>query len=205
MTAVPASSPPLHGLLLCGGSSSRMGEPKAGLRYHSEIQSRHGSKLLQPHCQQVHVSIRASQTSDPAFNGLSLIHDAFPFQTPLNGILSAMQQIPSAAWLVLACDMPMITSDTLQILVESRNPHRTATVFVHPETGIMEPLCAIYEPGSFEPFKHAITRGIHGPNQALFTMDVQTIPCPALGEFRSLNTPQEFTQAMQTFRKPASA
>ena len=66
---------------------------------------------------------------------------------PAAGLLAAHAYDPHAHWLVIACDYPLITSETLrQLLDEYREP---VTCFQNNQ-GWVEPLLAIWSPVALE-------------------------------------------------------
>jgi molybdopterin-guanine dinucleotide biosynthesis protein A len=158
---------PLYGLILAGGKSSRMGADKAALNYHGEAEVARLYKLLDSHCELVFLSTRREQGDQPVFLSYPQIFDAFPFAGPMNGILSAMQAAPLAAWLVVACDLPRLTAKTIAHLIVNRNPDKLATAFIGARDDLPEPLCAIYEPAARRALMNAATGGNHSPRAAL--------------------------------------
>jgi molybdopterin-guanine dinucleotide biosynthesis protein A len=56
-----------------------------------------------------------------------LLPDTFTGLGPKGGILSALRHQPDAAWLVVACDLPLLDDETLRFLVTHRDPSRVAT------------------------------------------------------------------------------
>lgn len=148
------SPPPLYGLLLAGGKSTRMGQDKALLAYHQAPQLVHGANLLAVVCQAVFLSRSPGQKTAHQPSPCPIIWDRHLNIGPMGGLLSAMEAHPHVAWLVLACDMPLMNATTLKQLAEARDLTRHATVFYHPHTHRAEPLCALYEP-SLHPFLEA--------------------------------------------------
>jgi len=139
---------PLHGLVLTGGRSSRMGCDKALLEYHTSNQLLHTSRLLQTQCSKVFVSCREDQAETYRNFDLPLITDAYLGIGPLGGLLSAQRSSPDAAWLVAACDLPFLDKAVIRQLSSERNPLRFATAFRNSQSGRIEPLFACYEPKS---------------------------------------------------------
>ena len=139
---------PLYGLVLAGGKSSRMGSDKALLEYYDKNQLVHTAVLLQQQCREVFVSCREEQAETYRKFGIPLITDSYLGIGPLGGLLSAQCYMPDAAWVVAACDLPLLDDATLQQLSSKRNPLRFATAFRNPQSGLLEPLCACYEPKS---------------------------------------------------------
>ena len=137
---------PLQGLILTGGQSKRMGQDKALMRSGSRTQLEQSYDLLQAQLSSVYVSIKASQVNDPVRSQYRLIMDAQNCSGPMAGILSAHKTYPDCAWLVIACDMPFLNSETLMQLIKARDNAYDATVFSNPDDSLPEPLCAIYEP-----------------------------------------------------------
>ncbi|MCB1934435.1 MAG: molybdenum cofactor guanylyltransferase, partial [Nitrosomonas sp.] len=98
---------PLYGLILAGGKSTRMGCDKGALVYHNgKDQVRYLYDVLSQFVAQVFVSVRGKQRSQSHLQGYNVIEDVRNIDSPLNGILSAMDRFPEAGWLVVAVDMP---------------------------------------------------------------------------------------------------
>jgi molybdopterin-guanine dinucleotide biosynthesis protein A len=140
---VPA---PLLGLVLAGGRSRRFGRDKAALTVHGETLLERTVALLAPLVDAVYVSVRADQADEPLRAGFRLLVDELPGGGPAAGLLAAHHHAPQAAWLVVACDLPLLDGATLRQLVAARDTAGDATAYASPRDGKAEPLCAIYEP-----------------------------------------------------------
>lgn len=138
---------PLFGLVLAGGDSRRMGRDKGSLDYRGRPLVVRAWQALDAVCASAYVSVRDAQATMPAYAGLPLIADRGGGRGPVMGLLAAWAEHPSAAWLLLAADMPLVDELLLGSLIAARDSTRPATVFVHPD-GTLEPLCAIYEPAA---------------------------------------------------------
>ena len=188
--------PVLRGLVLAGGRSERMQTDKGALHYHGLDQRQHTAALLAEFCPDVRVSVRPDQAGElPA--GLTALPDTFLNLGPLGGILSAMQADPNAAWLVLACDLPFLTRNTLEYLVSNRQPARMATSFRSPWDEFPEPLVSIWEPRSYGQLLRFLGLGYSCPRKALINSDIELLSPPAPGELRNVNTPEERAAATQ--------
>ncbi|MBD2703223.1 NTP transferase domain-containing protein [Spirosoma sp. BT702] len=179
----------LNGLVLAGGRSTRMGEDKSLLRYHEKPQREHLTELLRPYCSVVFWSINAVQAIDLADSNQLRIVDTFEVNSPLNGILSAFQYDAEAAWFVVACDMPLLTVQSLDALVKGRNPAKLATVFYDSDGQLPEPLLGIYEPAIGPILQQAVADGLHSPRQILQQNDIQLLTVPDVQELININDP----------------
>ncbi len=193
-----AAAPPLRGLVLAGGRSQRMGHDKGKLAYHGQQEQRaYAAELLAPFCQDVHVSCRPDQITELEYAGLRPLPDSFTDLGPLSGILSALRLDPNAAWLVVACDLPLLSAATLAHLVQHRQPARMATAFQSPENEWPEPLITIWEPASYPQLLRFLSLGYSCPRKTLINSDVAVLPAPAPAELRNVNTPEEAAQVQQ--------
>jgi molybdopterin-guanine dinucleotide biosynthesis protein A len=192
---------PLHGLVLAGGLSTRMGQDKAALRYHGKPQVAHCHELLSAYCERVCVSCRPDQSAEESLADYECITDSFVGIGPMGGILSALRFDPYAAWLVLACDLPFVTEETLDTLVRCRNPFRLATAYVSAHDGLPEPLCAIYEPKSVHRLLGFLARGYQCPRKVLINSDTQLIEPPEQGELDNVNHPHEYEAAREALKR----
>jgi molybdopterin-guanine dinucleotide biosynthesis protein A len=139
----------LYGLVLSGGKSTRMGEDKGLITYHNLPQREHLYHLLNEVCDKTFLSIRQDQESEIS-NSFETIIDNDEFRGPYNGLLSAHKAHPEAAWLVLACDLPLMDKKALQELIAARNSDKIASAFADLDNPLPEPLCAIWEPEALE-------------------------------------------------------
>jgi len=133
----------LYGLILAGGTSSRMGSDKGLLAYYDRPHREYLYELLGKHCTKVFLSLRDGQQAEIS-EGIEYILDQNKRQGPFKGILSAHETHPNTAWLVLACDLPFIDDATLQELIQNRNLEKDATAFIS-KVGEPEPLVCIWE------------------------------------------------------------
>ncbi|NUM52947.1 MAG: NTP transferase domain-containing protein [Candidatus Hydrogenedentes bacterium] len=194
---------PLYGLVLTGGKSTRMGLDKAALDYHGRPQVRHCFDLLSALCDKVFVSLRSEQSGEATYRDFPQIHDTFLGYGPLGGILSAQKAHPHAAWLVLACDLPAVTPDTLEYLCAERNPFKLATAYTSANDGFPEPLCAIYEPKSIFRLMSFLALGYHCPRKVLINSDTWLIRLPDVHALDNANSPDEREALLESISKHA--
>ncbi|MEM9648487.1 MAG: NTP transferase domain-containing protein [Bacteroidota bacterium] len=137
--------PRLYGLVLAGGKSTRMGSDKGLIDYHGVPQREYLYNLLNNLCNKVYMSVRDEEQA-AELTEMDCILDNNRHQGPFNGILSAHEAFPNVAWMVLACDLPLLDADTLLTLINQRNVKKMATSFATNESGLPEPLITIWEP-----------------------------------------------------------
>jgi molybdenum cofactor guanylyltransferase len=143
-----SANTPVHGLVLAGGLSNRMGFDKGLIRYHTQNQLQHTAAILRPYCCKVFLSCRSEQLETYSQFNLPVITDSYLGIGPMGGLLSAQQREPDAAWIIAACDLPLLDEAAVKQITMQRNPLRFATAFRNPDSGCIEPLFACYEPKS---------------------------------------------------------
>jgi molybdopterin-guanine dinucleotide biosynthesis protein A len=197
---------PLYGLVLAGGRSTRMQRDKATLEYAGRSQLERAVELITPLVERVFVSVRPDQTADPLRARFAQIVDCGEVAGPIAGIMAAQARQPDAAWLVLACDLPLLDEETLELLVRSRRPERQATAYRSSHDGLPEPLCAIYEPSSREAMRAHVAGGRDCPRKFLINAGIELIDQPQPDALDNVNTPGDYSSAQQRLlRSPGSA
>lgn len=192
-----ALGPPVYGLVLAGGKSSRMQRDKAALRYHGGLsQLEWAMSLITPFVQRAFVSVRPDQVADSIRAKYPQIVDAQKGLGPIAGILAAQAQHPKVAWLVLACDLPFLDADTLKHLLWARNPERAATAYRSSHDGLPEPLCTIWEPSSAQALSAYVARGKNCPRKFLMQSDAHLLEEPNPRALDNINTPEEYGSAV---------
>jgi molybdopterin-guanine dinucleotide biosynthesis protein A len=175
-----------------------MGQDKALLEFHGLPQIEHAHQLLKKHCVETFLSKRKDQGSYKYFNA---INDASEFSDkgPLGGILSAMKEYPKENWLVMACDLPFITDETIQTLLTLRDPQKTATAFISTQNALPEPLCAVWEGHAYNAILKLFNDGIHCPRKILIKSDTKLLKQSDPHWLDNINTPQEYEQIKKAF------
>jgi molybdenum cofactor guanylyltransferase len=191
------SAPAVLGLVLAGGSSSRMKRDKAALEYRGKTQLERTLELAQRHVSEVFVSVRSAQTKDPARARHSLIIDSVPGEGPIVGIRSAFAAHPDAAWLVLACDLPFLSDAALEQLLTERDPTMSATAFRSAHDGLPEPLCAIWEPAAAAELAAHQANGNVCPRKFLMRHAVKLLEPRDRSALDNVNTPEEYAEALR--------
>ena len=187
----------LHGLVLAGGHSTRMHEDKAALTYRQRPQLELAFELLAPFVSRAFVSVREDQRDDPLRAGFPQIVDGADVGGPIAGIMAAQAAEPRAAWLVVACDLPLLESATLTQLITGRDRGRLATAFRSASDGLPEPLCAIYEPASRDAMLRFVATGVSCPRKFLIAHDVALLSPASPCALVNANTPEELAAARQ--------
>ncbi|MET1162951.1 MAG: NTP transferase domain-containing protein [Pseudoxanthomonas sp.] len=183
--------PVLHGLILTGGASTRMGKDKALLDFQGEPQLLATFRLLSDHVQSCFVSLRKDQRAEAVRADLPGILDEEDGIGPAAGLLAAHRAHPDAAWLVLACDLPLLRPSTLSGLIHARDGRRSAIAYRSPVDGLPEPLCALWEPPALASLSQQVRTGRYRLRDVLDTGDTLLLPPPDDDALDNINTPQD--------------
>jgi molybdopterin-guanine dinucleotide biosynthesis protein A len=191
-----ADSPPIYGLILAGGLSSRMRRDKAALQYRGQSQLDRAFERVGRHVPEVFVSVRAGQTADPTRAQHPLIVDTVEGEGPIVGIRSALAAHPQVAWLVLACDLPFLSDAALAQLMHERDATALATAFRSAHDGLPEPLCAIWEPAAGPALAAYQAEGHRCPRKFLIRHAAPLLEPLDRRALDNVNTPEEYAQAL---------
>lgn len=183
---------PVWACILIGGKSSRMGQPKHLLTDNSGITWLERTVgLVQPLVDGVVLS--GSGEVPASLRALPRLADIPGVGGPLTGILSAMRWQPEVAWLLLACDMPGLSTEAVKWLLAQQAAGCWGTIpQISPESAI-EPLFARYEPQCAELFEQLNIQGVRRISRIAETNRVQVVRVPEQlrSGWRNVNTPEE--------------
>jgi len=187
--------PPLNGLVLAGGKSTRMGTDKGLLNYHGQPQRDYLRTLLQNVLGKkagVFLSTRADQNIDTA----PVITDKFMGLGPFGAICSAFRHNPNTAYVVVATDLPFVNQAVLELLISKRNPTKIATAIRGKGKPFMEPLITIWEPKAYPVLLSYLAQGYSCPRKVLINSDVEIVEIDD-AFIENINTPQDFKEAQE--------
>jgi molybdopterin-guanine dinucleotide biosynthesis protein A len=189
-----AKLPTIHALVLAGGKSTRMGKDKGELAYHGKPQREHLAELLAPFSEKVYLSARPGQKLESAF---PVLEDTFTGLGPYGAILSAFREKPDAAWMVVACDLPLVDEVTLRQLVENRNGSKLATAFYNKATDFPDPLITLWEPRAYPVLLQFLSQGYSCPRKVLINSEIEMIHPIEEEALMNVNTPEDHERVLQ--------
>lgn len=199
-TILPATAkliPPLKALILVGGQSSRMGKNKAELVYRNGATE---AERLSNMCQELGLEVFHSVQQAATQAELPQIADRFLGLGPAGAIASAFLSQPDTAWLVLACDLPLLEKTDLEALMQARDVRKYATAVQGKDRPFPEPLIAIYEPRAYGRILQFLSLGYACPRKVLINSDIATLLVQN-EPLTNANTPEEREKVMKLLDK----
>ncbi|MBY0502972.1 MAG: molybdenum cofactor guanylyltransferase [Bryobacteraceae bacterium] len=173
----------MEGFVLCGGQSVRMGQDKALLPLN-------GVPLV------VHIAglVRAATGSATLVGsrerygnlGWPLVEDDPPGDGPLGGIIAALRATRGEKALIVACDMPWLTADSLRALAGTDFATDALVAAGN------HPLCAIYRKRCLPVLEQALREGDRKVRRVLERLSVEEWPVDDPRWVANANTPAEW-------------
>lgn len=179
------------GYVLAGGKSSRMGSDKAFLKINGKNFIENAVEILKPNCKQVKIVLNESQSNfiEKLPADVSHIFDQFENRGALGGIHAAFEDCDTEYAVILAVDLPFVTSDAIKKLCEIiRNEKGLAAIFPRQTDGKLQPLCAVYQVKSCLPKARSILSETESASMRDFAESINTkiIAAEILGKNQGL-------------------
>ncbi len=121
---------------------------------------------------------------------IPFVADAHPHEGPLGGIITALVHFASASHvLVAACDLPMLDTATVQILIAAARarPDIAATVA---QTDRIEPALVVWNRAAIDDLVKLFGDGERAVHRALDRLETQAVPVAA-GPLANVNRPTD--------------
>jgi molybdopterin-guanine dinucleotide biosynthesis protein A len=123
--------------------------------------------------------------------GLPVVADEIPGAGPLGGIYTAILRSPRERTLVVACDMPFLSSTLLRTLAAVKD----ADVVIPRHRNGYEPLCAIYSRACADDIRQRLAQGINEASRLPAGMRVTEFDVDNETFFVNVNTPHDYERA----------
>ncbi|MEW6754355.1 MAG: molybdenum cofactor guanylyltransferase [Candidatus Latescibacterota bacterium] len=162
------AAPALCVAILVGGQSRRMGQDKAGMRLGDRTLLEHVLAAAAPlSAERLLVAGQAGAGTDA---GLPVCVDLYPQAGPLGGLCTALAGARAGRVLLLACDLPLLTTPLLGHLVDCLGGHEA--LVPHDADGL-HPLCAVYRRSCLETARQVLSTGGRRMTDLLGRLDVR--------------------------------
>jgi molybdopterin-guanine dinucleotide biosynthesis protein A len=133
----------VEGFILVGGASSRMGADKSRLLMNGKTMTSMIAEALRPVTSEVSLVGSLAGGSDSSLRVIPDLHERWG---PLGGIQAALHACETAYCLVVACDLPFLTTELFTHLLQLRDDEDTVEAVVPLQSdGRPQPLCAVYQ------------------------------------------------------------
>lgn len=176
----------MNGLVLAGGKSSRMNQDKAFLHYHDIPQYKYVYNLLTPYCEQIFIS-------HPKKLEFPTIKDSLKYKEigPLAGLLSAFDFMETD-WFVIAIDYPLIELKDIELIFNSKEKSKNASIVFNTETNFFEPYLGIYKKSFFSVLRENFENKEFSVQKILKKNDIYKIEISNFLNLKNINTLEEF-------------
>ena len=190
----------LQAFILAGGASSRMGTDKSQLRIEQQTFTERIAETLLEITNSVSIVGRDSDESS-----LPRVADVYPKWGALGGIHAALTACEREWAIVVACDLPFVTSELFSYLAAQRVDH-DAVVPIQAD-GRPQPLAALYSVAPCLPQATAlIEAGRRRPLDLLEAVKTRRVAFDELRNFAraqsffvNINTPEDYYEAVRGY------
>ena len=191
------------GIVLCGGQSKRMGQPKAWLPFAGEIMLPRVVRLLSEAVSPVVVVAAPEQDVPPLPVEVEVVRDEEKGRGPLQGLAAGLRALAGradAAYLS-SCDVPFLRPAFVRRLIELLGEHAICV----PQVGdYHHPLAAVYRLGVANAVDQLLAENRLRPfflfeavsTRVATANDLADVD-PRLYTLRNLNTPEEYEAALR--------
>ncbi|MFM9826520.1 molybdenum cofactor guanylyltransferase [Flavobacterium sp.] len=137
--------------ILCGGKSSRMQSEKGLVLYQNKAFIEHIIDAVLPISENIQL---VTNSIEYDYLGFKIVKDIVLEKGPLGGIYSALVHSDFDDNLILSCDIPLISSQMIQLLVDTHTENVDISVFGNHER--IHPLIGMYSRNLISVLKEAI-------------------------------------------------
>jgi molybdopterin-guanine dinucleotide biosynthesis protein A len=114
---------------------------------------------------------------------------------PLSGVETALSSGRGDLNLIVACDLPLLETNWLKLLLQTAEARQTRCVVASDENGRVHPLCAVYREDCLPIVRNAIDNGHLKLMEIIETLGAEYVELPA--PLWNVNTPEEWQRCQE--------
>ncbi len=172
----------ITGIILAGGKSSRMGTDKGFLLFNKKPFVQYSIDALKPLVSEIMI---VSDNPDYDIFGLKRINDITKNAGPVAGIYSGLKASSNELNLILSCDIPLISSEILQKLIDTID--NESQIIQVESQGKSMPLIALYKKEVARTFNSCLKNGERRLRIAIKSCKSKNIILEKEHEFLTMN------------------
>ncbi len=191
------------GIVLCGGKSSRMGQPKLSLPFGGELMLVRVVRILKKVVEPVVVVAGPNQDVPSLPDDVQILRDEKEHLGPLAGMsvgLGALADIVDAAF-VSSCDVPLLRPEFIAEMVRRLGKHELS---VPREGDFHHPLAGVYRTSLSDRIQKLVAQSRLRPLFLIQESDSAEVPIdelkqvdPRLESLHNLNRPEDYHEALR--------
>lgn len=191
------------GVVLCGGKSSRMGQPKAWLPFGNERMLQRAVRILKQIVDPIIVAAAPGQELPELPDDVMIVRDEESEQGPLQGIMVGLTTIApyAEAAYVTSCDVPLLSVEFVRFVIGQLGQHEIA---IPRDEKFHHPLAAVYRCEVAAAARRLIQSDRRRPVFLLDECSTNEIPVaelravdPNLHSLMNLNYPEDYAAALE--------
>ncbi len=195
MTILQDKKSSIHGYILAGGKSSRMGMDKGLMLFK-------GKPLIQYIIEQLQPAVKSLVlvANNPAYKdfGLDVIEDSIKSIGPAGGIYTALKHTDASRNFIVSCDMPFVTTAAIEFIIQSSIQSQITLPVYHHK---IEPLCGIYSKDCLTKWHELVLQNIIKLNDMITYFKLQKLSMDNIelfseNLFQNINTQHDFENAL---------
>lgn len=193
------------GIVLCGGQSKRMGQPKAWLPFAGELMLPRVVRLLRTSVEPVVVVAAPDQNLPQLPSEILLVRDEEKSRGPLQGLSAGLQALTGRcdAAYASSCDVPFLNPAFVRRMIELLSDHRICVPHVD---GFHHPLAAVYRVEVVDAVNRLLAENRlrpvflfdAEPTRVVQAAELRDID-PDFKTLRNLNTPEDYEAALSDY------
>ena len=178
----------ITGIILAGGKSTRMGSDKGFLKLNGVSFMEYSITAMKPLVSEI---IIVSNNPDYDIFNLKRVEDVIKEPGPLAGIYTGLKTSKTEFNLVLSCDVPLITKEILEMLIEAQD--RQSDIIQIVSQGKSMPLIALYKKCCETQFYKLLKNNERRLQVAVNQCKVKNITLSSQTELftKNINTPED--------------